>query len=86
MTLTRAKQAEPAPRATPDSDPGMVWRRRDTPPSLVDEQGDTAVDAALFEKLRALRRGLAEERQRAAVRHLRRRDAQTDGGLFAPEP
>ena len=62
LTLTRTKQAEPAPRATPNSDPGMVWRRRDAPPSLADEQGDTAVDAALFEKLRALRRGLAEER------------------------
>ena len=62
LTLTRAKRAKPAPLATPDSDPGKVWRRRDVPPSLVDKQSDTAFDAALFEKLRTLRRGLAEER------------------------
>ena len=62
LTLTRAKRAEPAPRTTPDSDPAQVWRRRDAPPSIADEQADLAIDAALFEKLRTLRRGLAEER------------------------
>ena len=61
LTLTRAKRAEPVPRTTP-ADPALGWRRRDTPSSITDEQGDIAVDAALFEKLRALRRGLAEER------------------------
>ena len=61
LTLTRAKRAEPASRTTPDSDPTQMWRRRDAPP-LADEQGDLAVDAALLGKLRALRRGLAEER------------------------
>ncbi len=61
LTLTRAKQAEPAPRTASDSSPAQVWRRRDTPP-LADEQGDIAVDAALFEKLRELRRKLATER------------------------
>ena len=61
LTLTRAKRAEPAPRTTPDSDPAQTWRRRDAPP-LADEQGALAVDAALFEKLRTLRRRLAEER------------------------
>ena len=61
LTLTRAKQAEPDPRTPPDSDPAQMWRRRDTPP-LADEQDDIAVDEALFEKLRELRRGLAEER------------------------
>ena len=62
LTLTRAKRAEPAPRTTPDSDPALGWRRRDAPPSIANEQADLAVDAALFEKLRTLRRGLAEER------------------------
>ncbi len=62
LTLTRAKRAEPAPRTTPDSDPAQVWRRRDAPASMVGEQTDLTVDAALFEKLRTLRRGLAEER------------------------
>ena len=61
LTLTRAKRAEPALRVTPDSDPAQVWRRRDAPP-LADEQADLAVDAALFEQLRTLRRELAEER------------------------
>jgi len=61
LTLTRAKQAEPAPRTTPDSDPAQIWRRRDAPP-LTDEQGDLAIDTTLFEKLRTLRRRLAEER------------------------
>ena len=61
LTLTRAKRAEPAPRTPPDSNPAQMWRRRDAPP-LVDEQGDIAVDAALFEKLRELRRKLAAER------------------------
>ena len=60
LTLTRAKRAEPAPRTTPD--PALGWRRRDAPPSIANEQADLAVDAALFEKLRTLRRGLAEER------------------------
>ncbi len=59
LTLTRAKRAEPAPRA--DSDPAQIWRRRDAPP-LADEQADIAVDADLFEQLRTLRRRLAEER------------------------
>ena len=62
LTLTRAKQAEPAPRTISDSDPAQVWRRRDTPPSIADEQGDLSVDTALFEKLRELRRKLAAER------------------------
>ncbi len=61
LTLTRAKRAAPAPRTTPDSDPAQIWRRRDAPP-LTDEQGDLAIDTTLFEKLRTLRRGLAEER------------------------
>ncbi len=60
LTLTRA-QAEPAPHATPHSDPAQGWRRRDAPP-LEDQQSSLAVDEVLFEKLRALRRGLAEER------------------------
>ncbi len=62
LTLTRAKRAEPVPRTTP-ADPALEWHRRDAPSSVIDEQGDIAVDAALFEKLRALRRGLAEERK-----------------------
>ena len=62
LTLTRAKRVEPAPRTAPDSDPALVWRGRDAPPSIADEQADLAVDAVLFEKLRTLRRGLAEER------------------------
>ena len=61
LTLTRAKQVEPAPRTTPDSDPAQIWRRRDTPP-LADEPSDIAVDTALFEQLRELRRKLAAER------------------------
>ncbi len=60
LTLTRAKWAEPTPRL--DSDPALVWRRRGTPASIADEQGASAVDAALFEKLRSLRRRLAAQR------------------------
>ena len=58
LTLTRTKRDEPAPRAPPGSDPAQVWRRHDAPASAVDD----AYDPALFEKLRALRRRLAEER------------------------
>ena len=63
LTLTRAKRVDPTPRADSlDRDPTQEWRKRDAPAGAADEQGDIAVDAALFEKLRALRRTIAAQR------------------------
>ena len=63
LTLTRAKRVDPTPRADSlDRDPTQEWRKRAAPAGAANEQGDIAVDAALFEKLRALRRTIAAQR------------------------
>lgn len=64
LTLSRPKRAAaPAPRRTaPGSDPALAWHRRSVPTAGSESRADIDYDRALFEKLRALRRRLAEER------------------------